>query len=77
MNEEDFDIVYCQHCQAIKAVVQGKCSSCGEEVCLVCGCTDSEACAEGCEWVRPNVCSQCDKDESILIEPNFNLMHGL
>src|SRR5438093_224948 len=32
-----------------------------ESKCIVCGCTDSHACEEGCEWIfaRPPVCSQC------------------
>jgi hypothetical protein len=28
-------------------------------ICRVCGCTDYEACDGGCEWVEPDLCSQC------------------
>jgi hypothetical protein len=28
-------------------------------VCRVCSCTDLEACAEGCFWVEPDLCSGC------------------
>ena len=73
---ENFDIVFCQNCQEIRAVVGGKCAACGEEVCLICGCTSAEPCLEGCSWARRGVCSEC-ADESILSEPNFDLMHGL
>jgi hypothetical protein len=33
----------------------------GESKCIVCGCTDSSACEEGCSWVSlaPPVCSSC------------------
>ena len=27
--------------------------------CKVCGCTDERACETGCEWVGPNLCSNC------------------
>jgi hypothetical protein len=27
--------------------------------CRVCGCTNDHACAEGCSWVEPDLCSQC------------------
>lgn len=33
------------------------CPGCGDRVCVVCGCTDSVACPEGCEWVEPGLCS--------------------
>ncbi len=29
-------------------------------VCRVCGCTDEAACAGGCSWAEPGLCSQCD-----------------
>ena len=29
------------------------------DVCRVCGCTDIEACPEGCTWVEPGLCSEC------------------
>jgi hypothetical protein len=29
-------------------------------VCRMCGCTDLQACPEGCWWVGPNLCSSCD-----------------
>jgi hypothetical protein len=27
--------------------------------CRVCGCSDLDACPEGCSWVEPDLCSQC------------------
>src|SRR5213082_59140 len=27
--------------------------------CRVCGCTDERACAGGCIWAEPNLCSRC------------------
>ncbi len=56
---EQQDFINCQNCQKITAVVEGKCATCGEEICIVCGCTDSEPCLDGCFWARPNVCSAC------------------
>ena len=36
----------------------------GEELfdrwkCVICGCTDDNACEGGCYWVYPNLCSAC------------------
>ena len=28
-------------------------------VCRVCGCTDEKACAGGCAWFEPDLCSLC------------------
>jgi hypothetical protein len=28
-------------------------------VCRVCGCTDQNACAGGCGWIEPDLCSLC------------------
>lgn len=33
------------------------CPRCGDMVCVKCGCTDSRACAEGCWWIEPGICS--------------------
>ncbi len=30
-----------------------------EQKCRVCGCTDDHACAGGCYWVEPDLCSRC------------------
>jgi hypothetical protein len=30
-----------------------------EQTCRGCGCTDSRACALGCRWVAPDLCSSC------------------
>lgn len=29
--------------------------------CRECGCTDLQACAGGCWWVGPDLCSTCEK----------------
>lgn len=31
----------------------------GQMVCQGCGCHDGSACAGGCFWIAPNVCSNC------------------
>ncbi len=28
--------------------------------CCTCGCTDDQACPDGCFWAAENVCSQCE-----------------
>jgi hypothetical protein len=38
------------------------CGDCGDMVCVVCGCTDSAACDEGCWWVAPGECSTHDAE---------------
>src|ERR1700722_10362281 len=30
-----------------------------EHRCISCGCSDSRACAGGCVWAGPNLCSRC------------------
>ena len=39
------------------------CRECGDMVCRVCGCTDSVACEEGCDWTEPGRCSTHDDEE--------------
>jgi hypothetical protein len=34
--------------------------------CRICGCTDEEACVEGCFWISKNLCSQCGLDTAKL-----------
>lgn len=34
-----------------------------EEVCRVCGCSDTMACPGGCTWVEPGLCSKCATEE--------------
>ena len=29
------------------------------QACCYCGCTDDRACASGCWWVEPGLCSSC------------------
>ena len=54
------DLIFCQNCQQAHAVTDDfSCCFCGENICTICGCTDSEPCAENCEWVRPGLCSEC------------------
>lgn len=33
--------------------------------CRICGCTEAMACAEGCSWVQPDLCSACEKKLAI------------
>ncbi len=32
-----------------------------KQKCIYCGCTQENACAGGCWWVAPNVCSNCEE----------------
>jgi hypothetical protein len=32
----------------------------GRPVCRGCGCTDHAACAGGCWWAEPDLCSACE-----------------
>jgi hypothetical protein len=34
-------------------------SDTGKWKCVMCGCTDENACEGGCWWVYPNLCSAC------------------
>lgn len=36
----------------------------GAGSCEICGCTDGFACAGGCSWVAPGICSTCFREES-------------
>lgn len=37
-------------------------------VCLGCGCTDDRACAGGCSWEQPGICTQCaPRTEKLLL----------
>ena len=39
-----------------------------EQRCRVCGCTDSNACPEGCYWVEDDLCSRCAEMEGNSLE---------
>lgn len=54
---------------------------CSEQQCRVCGCTDSNACLEGCEWIELDLCSNCFTAAQELrhwaetaIQPNWELL---
>jgi hypothetical protein len=54
--------VQCQGClrvhsKRLLAAADFRCHECGDQVCAVCGCTDSVACEEGCSWLLPGLCS--------------------
>lgn len=34
-------------------------SALGRTICRVCGCWELQACADGCSWVEPDLCSRC------------------
>ena len=52
------------YCNAYDALIKTECDA-GEfddhlpGICRICGCTDEEACPEGCTWVEANLCSNC------------------
>lgn len=33
--------------------------------CRICGCTDNEACPDGCSWSQPEICSTCARRQEI------------
>lgn len=37
--------------------------------CRVCGCTDEQACPNGCHWVEVNLCSACAPAAHSIIHP--------
>lgn len=51
--------VFCQNCQEDTQIVDARCATCGENICRKCGCTDSEPCADVCEWIEDDLCSNC------------------
>lgn len=51
------DAVACDEC-LISGVEDAGVTS-DEYECAYCGCTDDDACEGGCEWIAPNVCSNC------------------
>lgn len=59
-NAEDFgfDLLVPNPNQA-EAERQARIAAGEEEVCRVCGCSDSKACREGCIWAEPGLCSSC------------------
>jgi hypothetical protein len=30
------------------------------QVCEICGCSDEDACQQGCSWISPTLCSACE-----------------
>jgi hypothetical protein len=54
--------IFCTECleplTAVElALSQFTCPACGARVCVMCGCTDAHACAGGCRWIAPGICS--------------------
>lgn len=41
----------------IEGEFEGYRHSCGELVCIICGCTENHACEGGCSWAGPGICS--------------------
>ena len=54
-------MIDCKNCgtsaTGAEIMIREGCPGCGEAVCMLCGCTDQKACARGCAWLRPFVCS--------------------
>jgi len=53
--------IQCANCQTIQDAIEmlenDGCITCGEPLCLLCGCTEQRACDPHCAWLRPFVCS--------------------
>lgn len=66
--EPQQDFVQCKSCGRVTGVDprECRCLSCGQEICLHCGCTPSTRCYAGldehpgCTIVRPGLCSACE-----------------
>lgn len=43
---------------------RGRDVAAGGGQCRVCGCTDNDACEDGCSWVEPDLCSSCVEAEA-------------
>lgn len=54
--------IFCQNCQEIVSIIKGRCELCDENICPHCGCTDSEACIDGCYWTPSGICSACEEN---------------
>jgi len=62
MSKKVPDKIFCQNCQEVVVVIEEgglTCADCGELICVKCGCTESEPCAEGCGWAKNGVCTEC------------------
>lgn len=60
-----FDAKECANCDQPLldlAIVSDEyhCPACGAAVCVLCGCTEQNACTGGCSWVMPGICSTHD-----------------
>lgn len=54
--------IFCASCAAPLAAIEIAqagygCPACGAPVCVMCGCTQERACAGGCAWMAPGICS--------------------
>lgn len=57
------DIVHCKNCDRVVAITDDdgkRCSDCGELICVRCGCTESAACGDGCDWAADGICTECE-----------------
>ena len=58
------DFTYCRRCQFVTGITEDfRCATCGELICLKCGCTESAACVPVCDWARPGMCTNCEDEE--------------
>ena len=57
--DAEFDEQYEEYDQRKTTLIEQLGALSSEWVCRVCGCTDLNACPDGCNWVEPNLCSRC------------------
>lgn len=66
------DFNFCKNCRIISAIsADFKCKNCGENICVICGCTDSKRCSnkladqsfDFCCRTRSGVCSFCAEEK--------------
>ncbi len=57
--DAEFDEQYEEYDQRKTTLLEQLGALSSEWVCRVCGCTDLNACPDGCSWVEPNLCSRC------------------
>jgi hypothetical protein len=48
---------------------QARIAASEEEVCRVCGCSDTKSCPGGCTWAEPGLCSSCSEKQALFSEP--------
>lgn len=68
--------IFCQGCQEERKITFNCCPECGDQICIVCGCTSEEGCTEGCSWERMDLCDLCVDGKEISDEARYFIIQG-